>query len=279
MKVAVISNPLIDKLGPGDFFYNGFKEVCEAVKFNTGEETEGFDRYYYVDDGPSYYDAPKYHPAAYLAIDFVVPHVWFVNSPEVYMNRMRNFDQTFVFSKATQEYCHKNILNTLLIGFAADPNYHKHYDVPVDWDWIAIWHNCENRPYAVDDALAKYPNGRVCWIGNGPRWQGEHDYAWHMSTARCALNYPRANIVNMRVYEVMAIGIPLITMRVEDMPVFGFVENEHYLGFDTNEEMVDKIGWVQGHLNEAQDMAQRAKEWVLKHHTYRQRALDMLEML
>lgn len=277
MRVAVISNPLIGKLGPGDYFHRGLSEIVEAEHFSTGEEVKGYDHYFYVDDGPSYYDAPKFHPASYLAIDFVIPHVWFVNSPEVYINRMRNFDYSYVFSSASQRYCQEQGLNTRLIGFAADPNFHRYYpEVERVYDWVAIWHNCENRPYAVDAAMAKYPNGWVAWRGNGPKWEGEHDYAYYMNMGRCALNYPRANIVNMRVYEVMAMNIPLITMRVDDMGLMGFREDEDYLGFDTIDEMVEKIGLINNFPNKAKNMAKNAQELVLNHHTYHQRAWELI---
>ncbi len=280
MRVAVISNPLIDKLGPGDFFYNGFKEVCEAEHFKTGEEIEGFDHYFYVDDGPSYYDAPKFHPATYLAIDFVIPHVWFVNSPETYIARMRNFDQSYVFTTASLKYCQEQGLNTKFLRFAADPTYHHHYaEVEPIYDWVAIWHNCENRPQAIDEIYKVYPNGLVSWKGQGPTWGGAHDYSYHMCSGKCALNYPRSNMVNMRVYEVMAIGVPLITMRVDDMHKCGFAEGDHYLGFNSNQELIDQMGRALYYPEAAQIMAKRAQEFVLQNHTYKHRALELLDNL
>lgn len=269
-RLAFIHNPLPDKLGVGSYFERGFASLpdVEVTHFDTGQETEGFDEYWYVDDGPSYYMEPKYRPAAYIAIDFVIPHVWFVNTPDQYVERMANFDRSFVFTSAAEQYCQERGLNTRRIGFAADPEYHRPHDVEREYDWIAVWHNCGDRIAATEAAYAAYPAGR--WL-----WAGGKVYAEYMSRGKCALNWARAEIVNMRVFEVMAIGTPLITTRLDDMDYFGFVEGEHYLGYNGIDEMLDKIGWVQDHQDEARMMADRARRLVLERNTYRHRAMEI----
>ena len=73
----------------------------------------------------------------------------------------------------------------------------------------------------------------------------------------------------------MAAGIPLITSRVVEIGDF-FVENEHYLGISTPEETVEQIRWVLEHQDEAQAMADRARELVLNEHTFYHRILTMI---
>lgn len=277
MRVAVICKKEIQKYGFGDYLYFGFKKICEADHFLVGEEVEGYDHYYYIDEGPTSYMGPKFHPASYFAFDFVIPHVWFVQSPEQYMERMRNFDRNYVFTSATKRYCYSNNLYTDFIGFAADPQFHRHIQMERPYDWIAIWHNCDRRPEMLNKVSERFPNGAVRWVGNGPDWPPEKDYSWYMNTGQCALNIPRANMVNMRVFEVMAMGVPLVTERQEDMPYFGFIENEHYLGFESTEELGDKIQWVKDNPVEAQMIAKNAYDLVLEEHTYRHRASQILQ--
>ena len=81
----------------------------------------------------------------------------------------------------------------------------------------------------------------------------------------------------MRVFEVMATATPLITTRHPDMAYYGFVEGEHYLGYDPEDidGMIEQIGWVKAHAAQALEMAARAREFVLDHHTYAHRARSL----
>lgn len=268
-RIAFIYHPLPDFLGFGGFLQRGMAQLCQAEHFKPGEEQPGFDQYYYIDDGPTYYMEPRYRPATYFAIDMVVKPYWYLEPVARYFERLQNFDRAFVSSTATLHYCQERDYPAHLLGFAADPDYHRPHDVRREYDWIACWHNCEGRIEATNRALERYPNGG--WL-----WRGNELYAETISRARCTLNWLRGNIVNMRVFEAMAIGTPLITTRHEDMSYFDFVEGEHYLGFDDGdiEEMLEAIGWVQKHVAQALEMAGRARAFVLENHTYRHRALE-----
>lgn len=276
MKVAVICNPIQERDGFGDFLYRGFKQVCDATHFNTGEETDGFEHYFYIDDGPSYYEAPKFHPATYFAIDFVLPHVYYVQAPSQYLNRMREFDRNYVFTSDVWKYCRKNNVNANLISFAADPEYHKPYPVERVYDWVAIWNSYGDRPLAVSMAITKFINGWCAWRGTGEAWPFEDNLARGVSSGKCSLNIYRANMVNMRVYETMAIGTPLVTQRHKDLRRFGFKEDRHYIGFDTMDEMLEKIQWVLDNPDLAGKVAKRARNFVLRKHTYKHLATRIL---
>ncbi len=272
-RVAVICKPIQSTPGLGVFLERGIQKICKAQHFSPGEEIEGFDDYFYVDDGPTDYMEPKCHPATYFAFDMVMPPPWFTQSPLLYLKRMMAFDHSIVFSTSVLELCLDASLPTKLIGFAADPNYHKPHNVPRDLDWIAVWHNCGDRIAASELAKKNFPNG---WV----TWQCYEDYAKAISRGKCALNYLRASLVNMRVPEVMAIGTPLVTTRHADMQaIYGFVENEHYLGFEGVGEMLDKIGWMRAYPEEAMEMAMRARKFVLDRHTYFHRAMEVLNWI
>lgn len=67
-----------------------------------------------------------------------------------------------------------------------------------------------------------------------------------------------------RVWEAFALGVPLVTNRMPDLSTF-FVEEEHYLGFDTIEEAVEKIEFLLNNPEYAQTMADAAHRKVQPH--------------
>lgn len=267
-RVAIIYKPLNDVLGYGGFLERGLRQVCTVKHFEPGEEQEGFDQYIYVDDSPTGYDAPRYHPASFIAIDMLINPLWWTVNKETYFDRLSNFDQGYVTTTAAVDYCRSRGPRVKFLGFAADPSYHHPLDFPRDRDWIAVWHNCDGRVAATEAAYKHFPGGQLIWAG------GEL-YTAYISRGRCALNWLRAEMVNMRVFEVMAIGTPLITTRYEDMAYYGFIEDEHYYGYNGVDEMLSQIARANEHQIEAMQMAARAREFVLSRHTYYHRALEV----
>jgi len=268
MKIAIMYNPHSDFPTVGGYLQSAFERVCQVDQYTAGAETEGYDHYFYVDDSPTWYMEPKHRPASFWAIDLVLPHLDFLQTPEQYLERCRNFDYVYVTSTTALEYCRSNGVEAEFLGFAADLEYHKPHPEERSLDWVAAWHNCGNRIEATDRAASLYPSGRVlfaCW----------HEYARYISMGKCVLNILRGNLVNMRVFEAMAIGTPLITSRHLDMDRYGFVEGRHYLGHDSLDELLDQIGRVRDNPDNAAAMAERAREYVLSRHTYNDRVKEL----
>ena len=267
-RVAMIYKSSPNVLGLGGWLERGVQKVCETQHFIPGAEVGGFDDYFYFDDSPNDYMEPRYRPATYYATDFVVPPLWSSHLPDIYLQRMRNFDTVFVSNTPALEYCAENGIEARMLGFAADVELHRPHNVPRDLDWVAVWHNCGDRVAACEAAYKRFPGGQVLWAG-------DELYAEYISRGKCALNWLRANAVNCRVFEVMACGTPLITTRHDDMSYYGFVENKHYLGYSSIDEMVDQIAWIQEHEAEAMKMAAEARALVLSRHTYDHLALEL----
>jgi len=95
--------------------------------------------------------------------------------------------------------------------------------------------------------------------------------------SRIALNWSSLKDLNARTFEAFGMGIPLLTNRVPDLPNF-FVENDHYIGFDTLEEAVEKFNWMIKHPLEIEEMAGNVLRKVQAGHTYRQRVQQILEV-
>lgn len=274
MNLAVIYNPVPDTPGFAGYMCAALAGLCDVTHYKPGQEQAGHDWYLYIDDGPSYYMEPAYHPAAYLAMDMVVKPYWYLQPVEDYYKRLQNFDKGFVTSTASLAYCQERGYDAKLIGFACDPKHHRWLDFTRDLDWIAVWHNCEGRVEASNRAYERFPGGRVAWVGGDL-------YAAYISRARCALNWLRGDIVNMRVFEVAACLTPLVTTRHPDMATWGWVEDEHYRGYDEDDidGMLDQIAWCNDNPVAAEQMAIRARQHVYNGHTYLDRAREILEYL
>ena len=99
-RIAIICNLLPEFLGYGGFLQRGLQKICHVQHFVPGDELEGFDEYWYIDDGPTAYMEPKYRPATYFAMDMVVKPYWWLDPVEHYFERMGNFDRNFTTSTA-----------------------------------------------------------------------------------------------------------------------------------------------------------------------------------
>jgi hypothetical protein len=269
-RIAIMYKLQSDFLGYGGFIQRALQKICQTRHFLPGEEEEGYDEYLYIDDGPTAYMEPKYRPATYIAMDMVMQPFWYLDPAVHYFERMQNFDRNFTTSTDSMKYCADNGMDAPMIGFACDPDYHKPHVVQRDRDWIAVWHNCGPRIAATEAAYKAFPSGQWLWAGN-------ELYAEYISMGKCALNWLRGDIINMRTFEVMAIGTPLVQTRHRDMAYYGFHEGEHYLGFDEDDidGMLNQIQWVLDNRDEANQMALRARSFVLAKHTYYHRVLEM----
>ena len=126
------------------------------------------------------------------------------------------------------------------------------------------------RPSSLAEAIEWLRKHFDAWVGYA---EGDK-YPVYLSKGRCTVNLTRANEPNMRIFEAMALGVPLITDKPRTMDVM-FNEDEHYRSFASIEEMVRQVRWVMEHLDEANAMATKARQIVLDNHTYKHRVREI----
>jgi len=268
-RLAIINKAAPGHPGPANFLYNAAKDICHTELFEPSSVPDGFDYYLFVDDGDwDAYTCPEHaHPSAFWAIDFIYPHQHWRLHPDKYIERLRTFDKAFVAQQSALDYCAQNGLTAKWIPLAADPDHHRYIPyAEKEHNWVGIWHHVPERVVfaeAVDSAI----RGFIAYAD-------DKKYAEFMAKGRCAVNYSRSGEINMRVFEVMSMGVPLVTDRTVDLPRL-FEENEHYIGYSDPLEAAVKIKWVVDNLGEANAMAQRARSLVLEKHTYYHRLLSM----
>ena len=100
-----------------------------------------------------------------------------------------------------------------------------------------------------------------------------------MSRGRLAFNHCAVYDVNMRIFEAMAMGRPVLTNR--DSAHNGlfdlFTDGEHLIAYDNEDDVVDKAGYYLTHAEEREAIARQGYEKVLANHTYLHRVDTILE--
>ena len=71
---------------------------------------------------------------------------------------------------------------------------------------------------------------------------------------------------------------PILMQRNYDFQDAGFIEGEHFIGYDGIEECLEKIDYYLGHMDEAEKMHKNLREEFKKNHTYGHRAKEVYEI-
>ncbi len=94
--------------------------------------------------------------------------------------------------------------------------------------------------------------------------------------SKIAFNWASQQDTPARVFEGMAAGCMMLTNRLPDLPHLGFVENVHYVGFDTAEEAVEKVLYYLGRPEEMKNIADAGHAFV-EPMSWKNRAAQLLE--
>lgn len=102
-----------------------------------------------------------------------------------------------------------------------------------------------------------------------------HDYRKLYNQSRVAISWSSRGDLIARVFEMMAMDLPLVTDRVPDLPTH-FVEDEHYKGFRSLAEAVQKVKWCLDNQDAAKEMAENGHRKVYAQHLYKHRVDTIL---
>ena len=85
--------------------------------------------------------------------------------------------------------------------------------------------------------------------------------------------------INMRVFEIMATGVPLVTNTLPELAELGITHADTAMLYDSPDHLIWLIGKLLEHPDKANEMGNKASQLVQEHHTYRHRAEQVLEWL
>lgn len=98
------------------------------------------------------------------------------------------------------------------------------------------------------------------------------------NSARIGLCASVCGDLPMRVFENAAQGLMVLCDRQKDLEKLGLKDGEHYVGFDSTPEAVEKFKWLLDNPQEVERIAKSGQE-ALKKETYEQRIREMLSWL
>lgn len=105
------------------------------------------------------------------------------------------------------------------------------------------------------------------------------------TSATCGVNIPShygqpyCTDLNMRVYEIMGCGVPLVTNALPALAAIGFVDGVHGMAYKDPDHLCQIVHYLSKRPLEAMRMGQAARLMVESTHTYAQRAALVLEWL
>jgi hypothetical protein len=129
-----------------------------------------------------------------------------------------------------------------------------------------------NRTEWLDYAFSKFNNH---WFAFNRFFE---DMAVVYIRSRLGYNISIRNDLNMRFFEILSTGTSLLTnTTVEGIVELGFVEGEHFLGYDSKESLLEKGLWALCNPTEREKIANNGMEYARKFHTYDLRIQKILD--
>jgi spore maturation protein CgeB len=85
--------------------------------------------------------------------------------------------------------------------------------------------------------------------------------------------------LNMRCYEIMGCGVPLVTNALPALADIGFIDGVHGMAYKDPDHLCQIVYHLVKHPLDAMQMGQAARKLVEERHLYSHRATQVLEWL
>lgn len=225
-----------------------------------------FDLFVFVDDGLDYNIPEQCRPRAAWAID---THLNMARSVE------RFGDAEFLFAaQQNGAMALQQITNRVVhwLPLACDPDVHH----PMSSETKCFDLGFVGNPVGTDRQrllgflAARYPSS---WFGKALF----EDMCRMYSRCRIGFNCSVADDLNMRVFEIPACGLPLVTNHIEHNGLEQLFDvGRHLLTFRSDDQLIEIIDRLLNDSVFAEQLARDGHQHVLQHHTYSRRMSDLL---
>lgn len=163
-------------------------------------------------------------------------------------------------------------LNAQWLPLAADSEIHAPAQVPIEYD-VGFVGYIEATRYRERFQLLRAMSQE--FKVNVARAYGR-GMAEAYCRSRIGFNKSLKGDLNMRVFEVMAMGLPLLTDRIGNGLTDLFEEGKHFVGYDDREELMEQVRRLLADEPLCGRIGRTARERVLAEHTYAHRAESIL---
>ena len=142
----------------------------------------------------------------------------------------------------------------------------KHYDVA----FIGFL-NCEKRMDYLERLFKAFPE-----FFYGVRFFDPANEIFNQS--KLLFNISIKDDVNMRFFEAMSTGVPLLTNRIYNNGMETLAtEGEHYIGYSNEDEMISQAKWILDNYEKAKQIGESAAAHIRSTATYEHRMKKVLE--
>lgn len=88
---------------------------------------------------------------------------------------------------------------------------------------------------------------------------------------------PECYDVNMRVFEVLSCGVPLITNRLDVLNSLGILEGKHVFLYSSFDDIIHLVNMLKQDLDVTREMGRQCRQLIIANHTYRHRAESIIK--
>lgn len=227
-----------------------------------------YDWYLRVDHGDDYLIAwpERLRPSVFYAIDTHLPHSW---------RKIRLVAPRYDLVCCAQPNAAAHLRNGEWLPLGCDPELHTAVSASPTWDVAFVGTDGgAPRKFLLQALRERYPNS---FIGTADFREMASIY----SRARVGFNYAIGQDVNMRVFEVMAAGAPLITNAVphDAFARLGFEDGRHLVLYHRPGELFERIDALLRDAPTRERIARAGHALVLERHTYRHRMQQLVDII
>ena len=214
-----------------------------------------------------YGDYREPRPRIYWASD---THV----SPEAFrfrVDKAKDYDKVYVYNHLDVERFAAEGVKATWLPCAAEPLVYKPYpEIPKKYDIGFVGHflHAPERMKFLDIMCKTFPNFKIEY---GVYFE---DAAKVLASCRVILNHIHIDSNNMRVFEGMATGTPLLTWATTDLVKLGL--HKHVMTWRTIDEAVERVRLALELPDDAAALGAGARQAILNGHTYVHRAYELL---
>jgi Glycosyl transferases group 1/DUF based on E. rectale Gene description (DUF3880) len=183
------------------------------------------------------------------------------------------FDVVFVAQKDyVSRICQEGFPNTFWLPLGCDPEIHRTNSAhrEIDVGFVGKLGSPGSERYQIlNSVLPRYKTNDY------RRFYSPREMGGIYCASKIGFNASINGDLNMRAFEVMAAGALLVTDRIKNGLEDILVEGEHYIGYSSVEEALEKIDYYLDNATERECISRKGQAEVLEKHTYITRWRDI----
>lgn len=238
-------------------------------KFAPANSAKPADFHFYVDWGEDCFGGCDYVPPSPNAVWWIDSHL----GKEYRLERSKKFDKVYLAQLNDVQYFRDNGCKDVeWLPLAAEPDLWKPMAVAKKYDVSFIgFLNCEKRIEYLELLFKSQPN-----FFYGVKFFEKAVQKFNES--RVLFNISIKDDVNMRMFEAIATGVPVLNNKISNngQEVL-FEEGKHFVGYEDKAEMIKQANKMLENNAWAKELGEAGKNHVIKNHCYEHRMQKVLQ--